>query len=236
MRKMAYGLLVSALLLMPVAVFAQNITFYNQVKARGSETFTFPYDVANRNSKNLAVYTYDQPKGPDWILQITNNLTYVAGNNSKVILRLQEPAPSEKFIEVAMYGAEGKRFWVAVNTTDTSYQIIYSSLPNSGWSTEQPVLLTQAENQGLSVTDGKRTVVDRLDIQGFTVDSIAAYGIDGNGTRPTNAESGSIVLQMLSGSAADSPVYYVPLGIMLGVGGLVGGLLYFKKRKPDEYT
>jgi hypothetical protein len=233
-RKLACGLVLSALLLTPLAVFGQNSTFYNLVKSRGSETFTFSSDVANRNNQSPAVYTYDQPKGPDWILQITNNLTYTAENNSKVILRLQEPVPSQKFIEVAMYGGPAKKFWVAVNTTDTSYQIVYSSPSNSGWSSDQPVLVTQVENQGLSITDGKRTVVDRLDIQGFTVGSIEAYGVDGNSTKSVNVNGGSITLQMLSGSAADSPVYYVPLGIMLGVGGLMGGLLYFKKRKPND--
>ena len=220
--------------LIPTSVFAQNSTFYNQVKSRGSESFTFPFDVANRNSKNPAVYTFDQPKGPDWIVQITNNLTYASGNGAKAIIRFQEPAPSQKSIELAMYGNEGKKFWVAVNSTDSSYDIIYSSPPNSGWSTDQPIIVTHVENQGLSVTDGKRNVVDRLDIQGFTVGSIAAYGIDGNSTGPENAVGGSIVLQMLYGSAADSPVYYLPLGIMIGVGAIIGGLLFFKKRKPGE--
>jgi hypothetical protein len=132
-----------------------------------------------------------------------------------------------------MYGGQDKKFWVGVNSTDAS-QIIYSSPAGSGWSNEQPILLTHVENQGLSVSDGKRTVVDRLDIQGFTVGSIAAFGIDDNSTNSVNAQAGSITLQILYGSAADSPIYYVPLGIMVGVGGLVIGLLYFKKRKPDD--
>ena len=225
---------VSLLLLIPVAVFAQNETFYyNQVKARGSESFTLSYDVANRNISNPAVYTFDSPKGPDWIIQLSNNLAYSGGNASKVILRLQEPAPSNKFVEVAMYGGAAHRFWVAFNGSDTNYQILYSQDSN-GWTGDQPVMLNHASNQGLSVTDGKRTVVDRLDVNGFTLGSIMIYGNTQNSTRATNANGGSINVDVLYGSASESPIYYVPLGVMIGVGALIGGLLFFKKRKPDD--
>jgi len=47
-----------------------------------------------------------------------------------------------------------------------------------------------------------------------------------------NANAGDISFEILFGSFAQSPLYLVPAGVMAGVGGLVIGLLMFKKRKP----
>ena len=53
-----------------------------------------------------------------------------------------------------------------------------------GWSTEEPISVTHTENSGLIITNGKRTVVDRLNVDGFAVASIEVYGNDRNQTRP----------------------------------------------------
>ena len=60
-------------------------------------------------------YAYEEPRGPSWIFTITNNLTYAEGEDSKTVIRLQEPAPSEKFIEIAMYGGDSKQCGSALN-------------------------------------------------------------------------------------------------------------------------
>jgi len=37
------------------------------------------------------------------------------------------------------------------------------------------------------------------------------------------------------GDPANSPIYYLPLGMLVGVGGLVTGLLVFKRRKKSSH-
>jgi hypothetical protein len=84
----------------------------------------------------------------------------------------------------------------------------------------------------LTVTNGKRIVLDRLNLDGFAVGSIAVSGNDGE-TSVANAYAGDISFEILFGSFNESPVYYVPLGVTLGVGGIIIGLLIFKKRKSE---
>ena len=58
------------------------------------------------------------------------------------------------------------------------------------------------------------------------------YGNDGEKTTP-NTAAGDISFEILYGSFSQSPLFLVPAAVMAGVGGLVIGLLIFKKRKPE---
>ncbi len=227
--------LVSMLALLPVLAFAQNEQAFNVLKAKGTESFTLHYDSTNQDSKNPFVYTFAPPKSPSWILTIRDNLTYVDREGARTVIKLQEPAPSEKYIEIIMYGDhDAKKYLVSVNTHETGYQRMYDN-DLGGWSTEGPISVGHDINQGLSVTDGKRIVIDRLDLQGFALGSITVYGNDGgdNSTSLANAYSGNISFELFYGDFKESQVYYVPAAVMAGVGGLVAGLLIFKKRKSD---
>jgi hypothetical protein len=75
--------------------------------------------------------------------------------------------------------------------------------------------------------------VDRLAVNGFKLGSIAIYGKD-DPSSPLNAYSGSLSFEALWGKPSDSPIYYLPLGMLLGVGGVLVGLLVFKKRDKIE--
>jgi hypothetical protein len=174
------------------------------------------------------VYIYEKPKITNWILTIQNNLSYAVRQDAKVIVILKEPPPSEKFIEIAMFSDVSRKFWVAVNTHDTGYIRIYER-NNDGWSTDQPIIIAHANNQGLSITNGKRIIVDRLSINGFNVGSIAVYGKDDPGS-PINTYAGNIAFDITFGDLANSPIYYLPLGMLVGVGGTVIGFLILKKR------
>src|SRR4051812_1629178 len=165
----ALGVIVASMLLMPIFAFAQTQQDFQVVKSERSESFVFPYTAANRNQQDPLVYTFDEPKQPNWIVAIQGNLSYVPREGARTIIKLQEPAPSEKYIELALYGDQSMRFWVAVNTPEAGYARMYES--ENGWSTEQPISLTHTENGGLTVTNGIRTVVDRLDVNGFAIGS-----------------------------------------------------------------
>jgi hypothetical protein len=219
------GAVIVLMSLLPAAAMAQD---YNVIKSDSSESFTLPYTATNRHEDDPLVYTFDEPKGETWIMTIRNNLDYVQSNDSQTIIRFQEAAPSEKYIELLINGGESKRYWVAINTLEAGYARMYDS--ENGWTTEFPISVTSAQNGGVTVTNGNRIVLDRLDTDGFVLSSIAVYGNDGNKTT-ANAYAGDISFEILFGSFAQSSLYYVPLGITLGVGALIGGLLYFKKRK-----
>ena len=116
----------------------------------------------------------------------------------------------------------------AVNTKDSGYVRVYSK-DKDGWFSGQPIIIAHANNQGLTVTDGKRIVVDKLSLNGFTPGSVAIYGKD-DPESPINAYAGNISFDMVFGNPADSPIFYLPLGMLVGVGGLLIALLAFKRR------
>jgi hypothetical protein len=225
--------LIAALVLFsPVVALAQEQN-YQVAKSDKNEVFVLPYTASNRDKDSPLVYTFDTPKQSNWIISVTNNQTYVQSNDSKTIIRIQEPAPSEKYIEITMFGSESRTYWVAVNTPDAKNARLYTSPAGQpGWSDENPISISHDSAQGLTVTDGKRIVVDRLDLAGFAVGSIVVYGNDGEKTTP-NATAGNITFEILYGSFSQSPLFLVPALVMAGVGGLVIGLLIFKKRKPE---
>jgi hypothetical protein len=205
---------------------------YQIVKSDSSESFAFPYTAGNRDIDDPLVYTYDVPKGPSWIMTINNSMSYVARDEAKTIVKIQEPAPSEKYIEIAMYGGESRRYWVAVNTPEVGYARMYDNNEN-GWLTDGPISVTYGENTGLTVTNGKRIVVDRLNLDGFSVGSIAVYGKD-EPVSLANVYAGDMTFEILFGSFKESPLYILPAVVMIGVGSLVAGLLVLKKRKPSD--
>ncbi|MDP8941938.1 MAG: hypothetical protein M3M84_05305, partial [Thermoproteota archaeon] len=94
---------------------------YKVIKTENSEQFVFPYSSSNNDRKNPLVYAFDTPKVTNWILTIQNNMSYSDMQNAKTIVKLQEPTPSDKFIEIAMFGDASKKFWVAVNTEESGY-------------------------------------------------------------------------------------------------------------------
>ena len=205
----AAGVLAVSMLLLPALAFAQGQEDFKVVKSERSESFVLPYTAVNRNEQDPLIYTFDEPKQPNWIFTIQNNVSYVPREGARTIIKIQEAAPSEKFIELGMYGDQSMRYWVAVNTAEAGYARIYDS--EDGWSTEQPISVTHTENSGLIVTNGQRTVVDRLDVDGFAAASIEVYGNDrnSNSTLP-NAFAGEIGFEVLFGRFDQSSIFFVP--------------------------
>ena len=124
-----------------------------------------------------------------------------------------------------------REYWVGVNTAEAGYARMYDS--EDGWSTEEPISVTHTENSGLIITNGKRTVVDRLNVDGFAVASIEVYGNDRNSTL-ANAYAGDIAFEILFGRFDQSSIFFVPAAVGIGIFGLVAGLLLLKKRKPSD--
>jgi hypothetical protein len=226
------GVLALLILLIPALAFAQGQEDFQVVKTDRSESFVLPYTAVNHNEQDPLVYTFDEPKQPNWIISIQNNVSYVPREGARTIIKINEPAPSEKFIELAIYGDQSMRYWVAVNTAEAGYARMYES--ENGWSIQNPISVSHTDNSGLLVTNGQRTVVDRLDVGGFAVGSIEVYGNDRNSTLAT-AYAGNIAFQIIFGRFdQSSPLYFVPAAVGAGIFGLIAGLLILKKRKPSD--
>jgi hypothetical protein len=238
-------LVVMLTLLMPSAqllAFGQNSQSttnsaqgkHEVIKTIRSLRFHFPFTASNDDRTHPLVYTFVKPISESWILNLDNNLSYANRPDAKTIIKLQEPAPSEKFIEIAMYGdSASNRFWAAVNTREAGYISLYDKNGIDGWSATQPIIIGYDSNQGLSISSGAKVLVDRLSVNGFILGSIAVYGKD-DPNSPLNAYSGNMSFEALWGKPADSPIYYLPLVMLLGVGGVLIGLLLFKKRDKIE--
>ncbi|MFL6484207.1 MAG: hypothetical protein ACJ70Z_05780 [Nitrososphaera sp.] len=231
MRAVVSGIIAVLILLLPSLAIAQGQQNFQVAKTDKSESFVLPFTAVNHNEQDPLTYTFDEPTQPSWMMSILNNISYVPREGARTIIKIQEAPPSQKFIELALYGDQSKRYWVAVNTPEAGYARIYDS--ENGWSTEQPISVSHTDNAGLTVTNGQRTVVDRLDVGGFVVSSVAVYGNDKNSTL-ANAYAGDIAFETLYGRIEQSPLYYMPAAVMIGIGGLIISLLIFKKRKPSD--
>ncbi len=231
MRVVVTGVIAVFMLLMPSLAIVQGQQNFEVAKTDRSQSFVLPFAAANHNEQDPLIYTFDEPTQPSWIMTILNNISYVPREGARTIIKIQEAPPSQKFIELALYGDQSKRYWVAVNTPEAGYARLYDS--ENGWSTEQPISLTHTDGVGITVTNGQRTVVDRLNVGGFVVSSVAVYGNDKNSTL-ANAYAGDIAFETIYGSFDQSPLYFMPAAVMISVGGLIIGLLIVKKRKSSD--
>jgi len=78
-------------------------------------------------------------------------------------------------------------------------------------------------------------LVDRLPFNSFTLGSIAVFGKD-DASSPLNAYAGHVSFEALWGRSSYSPIFYLPLEMLVGVGGLVTVLLVFKKEEENFIT
>ncbi|HEU5120597.1 MAG TPA: hypothetical protein VFT71_06390 [Candidatus Nitrosocosmicus sp.] len=233
-------LIIMVLSIALVSIFFQNLSFSQStnnndtqnlqtIKTDTSENFVIPFNDTNSDRRNPLQYIFDEPKSSNWIVSIYNNLSYYNGPDSKTIIKLQEMPPSEKFVELMLFGNQSKRFIVSVNTNETGYIRMYENNEN-GWSTDGPVIVSHANVQGLTVTNGKRIVLDNLGMEGFDVGSISVYGKE-DSSSPDSTFAGSVQFQVLSGDYSQSALYFMPVIMVAGVGGVVIGLLIWKKRR-----
>ena len=215
-------------LIFPIMSISGKSSIHDIIKTKNSERFVVDYDASNAYRRQPLVYDFSKPIPTNWQLTIQNNLTYSNSENAKTVIKIQEPAPSEKFIELAMFGDKTGKFWAAINTNESGYIRVYER-EKDGWSRDQPIFVAHANNQGLTITNGKRIIIDKLSVNDFVVGSISIYGKD-ESTDPANSNSGTISFDILFGNPAESPLYYLPLITMIAIGSIVLVLIIRKKR------
>lgn len=214
-----------------IFLYGQGSEITNVTSTKNSESFNVSFNSSNTDIKNPVVHSFAKPIPTNWQIIIQNNLSYFSSPNAKTIIRILEPPPSEKFIELGMFGANSSKFWAAVNTRDSGYIRVYER-STDGWSRDQPIFVAHANNQGLTITNGKRIIIDRLSINDFLLNAIEVYGKD-RPEDPSNSFSGYISFNIIYGNPSDSPIYYVPLVMLILVGGIL--IILLLKKKRDSY-
>ena len=135
-----------------IITFLYNYILLNKLEYVIIGNFGFPYVAANDDRTHPLVYTFAKPISKEWILNIQNTLSYALRADAKVAIKLQEPVPSERFIEILMYGDTAfNRFSAALNTNEAGYIRLYDKNGVDGWSVTLPIIIEYDNNQHLSI-------------------------------------------------------------------------------------
>jgi hypothetical protein len=197
MRLFCYFITVLSLFLTFTEVFVIEVSA--QVE-RNTETLIIPYTAFNAQGWGEERFESDHKK--DWLLSIKNNLIYnPVSPESSIVLRLKEDAQSQEYIKLAMNGRN--KISVIVNIKETGYLPISSN--EDSWSPDKPLILLFSEADGgrISISNGERTLGDKLRVGKFSVGTIEFYG----SSYPLNTQvvsDGHVKLDMTSGNSLAS--------------------------------
>ena len=169
----------------------------------------------------------DDVHAVSWQVTIDNNLIY-ANPEGNAVLRLYDEQTADEFIEVGMGPQPDNKFWVAVQTPREGYVVVHRDL-DRGWYPEAKSIISYTDRAGLTVNNGARIVVTNLDIGQFAINSYSVHGKQGS-TDPPTINSGSMIVEFLSGDPAKNTFALFPFYMAAGVGSIVIVLLLFTKR------
>ena len=191
------------------------------------DTLEIPSDEFNTVLREAPIRVLDDVHAVSWQVTIDNNLLY-ANPNGNAVLRLYHQETQDEFIEVGMGPQPNYKFWVAVQTPKEGYIVVHSDL-DRGWYPQAKSIISFTDRAGLTVNNGARIVVTNLDIGQFAINSYSVHGMEGS-TDPPAVNSGSMILEFISGDPAKNPIAFFPFYIAAAVGILVGVLYLTKKR------
>ena len=192
------------------------------------ETEEIPDHEFNRIGRDAPITELDQIHAVSWQVTIDNNLLY--GNpDGNAVIRLYDENIPEKFIEVGMGSPPAYKFWVAVLIPDDEGYIVVHSDTERGWYPDAKTIVSYTDRAGMTVNNGARIVVSNLDIKDFAVNSYSVYGMESS-TDPPAVNSGSMIVEFLSGDPAQNIFAFFPFYVTAAVGVLVG-VLYLTKRR-----
>jgi len=205
-----------------------NIAYAQQEERMKVESITIPYTAANTDRQNPLYYYFQSKHIASWILQIRNEFVYNSENpEAKVIVRIKEDPASEKFVELAMFGAPSQKFWLAVANEAIGYATFYEN--DKSWFEDKPLMVSYIQNDRLSVSNGQRNVLDRLRIGPLILNTVEVYGKDSPDSA-VNTVGGELVFDVISGNPMDNPIMLIPAILAAAAGGTVLVLIKLKKR------
>jgi len=191
------------------------------------DTIEVPSYEFNKILRDADIIQMERTHAVSWQVTIDNNLLY-ANPNGNAVLRIYDKDNPEKLVEIGMGAKPNEKFWIAVQTPKEGYVVVHSDLER-GWSPASKAIVSYTERAGLTVNNGARIVVSNLDIGIFAIDSYSVFGME-SPTDPPAVNSGSMILEFISGDPAKNPLALFPFYIAAGVGILVGVLYLTKKR------
>jgi len=187
-----------------------------------------PAEEFNIVLRDTPIIPLDDIHGVSWQVTIDNNLLY-ANPNGDAVLRIYNHDPSgTEFIEVGMGSQPDNKLWVAVKTPKEGYIVVHRDLER-GWYPEAKLIISYADRAGLTVNNGGRIVVTNLAIGVFAFDSYSVHGMKGS-TDPPVVNSGSMIVEFLSGDPAKNVIALYPFFLAIGLFVIVGVLIITKKR------
>lgn len=186
-----------------------------------------PAEEFNRVLRDAPVVPLDKIHAVSWQVTIDNNLLY-ANPDGNAVFRLYDANNEDEFIEVGMGSIPNNKFWVAVQTPKEGYIVVHSDLER-GWYPEAKSIISFTDRAGLTVNNGARIVVTNLDIGEFAIGSYSVHGMEGS-TDPPAVNSGSLLLEFLSGDPSKNAFAMFPFYVAAGIGVIVGVLFLTKKR------
>jgi len=191
------------------------------------DTLEIPSDEFNTVLRDAPIIILDDIHAVSWQVTIDNNLLY-ANPEGNAVLRLYDEQTHDEFIEVGMGPQPDNKFWVAVQTPKEGYVVVHRDL-DRGWYPQAKSIISYTDRAGLTVNNGARIVVTNLDIGQFAIDSYSVHGKQGS-TDPPAINSGSMIVEFLSGDPAKNTFALFPFAMAAGVGAIAIALLVTKKR------
>ena len=220
MKYLIVLIFLSGFLITPV--FAQDVKNPSVV----IETIEIPFTDFNKISRDAIIVDLENDHAISWQLTIDNNLVYENPNGNGVFKFYDKN--SDKFVEIGMGAPPDEKFWVAVNTEREGYVVIQGDLER-GWYPSTKIIISYTERGGLTVNNGARITVASLNIGSFVIDSYSVHGMEGS-TDPPAVNSGSMIVEFLSGDPAENIIAFFPFYLAAGIGILIGALYLTKKR------
>jgi len=203
--------------------FAQEVKNPSLVSA----LIEIPAEEFNVVLRDTNIVEFDDIHAISWQVNIDNNLIY-ANPLGTAVIRLYDQQGSGQLIEIGMGPQPGNKLWVAVTTPKEGYVVVHKNFER-GWYPETKLIISYTDKAGLTVNNGARIVVTNLDIGIFKIDSYSVHGKEGS-TDPPAVNSGSMIIDILSGDPSKNIYAYFPFYMAIGVGIIVVVLFLTKKR------
>ena len=191
------------------------------------DTIEISAEEFNTVLRDAPVIAFDDVHALSWQVTIDNNLLY-ANPDGNAVFRIYDHETHDEFIEVGMGSQPDHKYWIAVQTPKEGYIVVHSDLER-GWPPQAKSIISYTDRAGLTVNNGARIVVTNVDIGLFAIDSYSVYGMEGS-TDPPAVNSGSMIVEVLSGDPAKNVFALFPFYIAIGVFAVLGILFFSKKR------
>ena len=191
------------------------------------DTIEIPAEEFNVVLRDTPIIDLEDDHSVSWQVTIDNNLVY-SHPNGNAVFRIYDEESLDEFIEIGMGSQPDNKFWVAVQTPKEGYVVVHRDL-DRGWYPQTKSIVSYTERAGMTVNNGARIVVTNLDIGVFDVGSYSVHGLEGS-TDPPSVNSGSMIIEFLSGDPSKNVFALLPFYIAAGIGVIVGALFLTKKR------